>query len=543
MRISALAAGVLCATLVSSASFAGSEIIVESCPGGQNVEGFKVVEGNWMDSSGKSKVPGLQATQSKFMTAGKKAGTVRFTPQIPSDGKYQVFVTFCPSGNAAGVIYKIHCAEGDKQVTQDQNGRGAKSANVWNPLGTFSFKQGKDGYVEISDAGTGAPANPKDTNARVYADAISFVPEGSTPSGPVASATAPAAEAAKPASPALGAAAGASPAGSSAPSLAGALAPESASSSKLPSLPGAAGSAAPSSASPTPSSSPAGLASLGSALGNSPAASTMPSLTGSSTPASGAQPSLAGMPSLSAAAAPSTPSAPASGASTGSAGLPSLANAMGPSAATAPGSTATQPPLPPLATGAAAPEASQTPAAGAATAPAGLAALPNLGSSQPSPAAAGSSNPFGAAALGTPAASAAPADASASAASPLATGAAVASPAAQSGELPWFRDFFSAQASAKQNSKKILVFFEAKGSRVVARYDKEYLSSPAVRSVLESYVLCRIDFPQNTKLGYQLDVFAAGVIAITDANGKKENVILEIPANPEELAKRLQALK
>ncbi len=156
------------------------EIVVESCPGGQNVEWFSQVKGNWMQSVSKSKAPGVTAPKAMFKTAGSP-GAARFVPDIPVEGVYEVFATYPDSGNAVGVIYHIHSAEGDKEITIDQRGRDDRAkppANTWFSLGKYKFAKGKDGYVEIRDPQTGQGANPKEPNVRIYADAVKWVPEG-----------------------------------------------------------------------------------------------------------------------------------------------------------------------------------------------------------------------------------------------------------------------------------------------------------------------------------------------------------------------------
>ncbi|GIX44177.1 MAG: hypothetical protein KatS3mg130_0585 [Candidatus Sumerlaea sp.] len=104
--------------LITSA--AQTEIIIESAPDGQHSDWFQVVEGNWMESASKSKAPGLTATKAMFKTAGPTAGAARFVPDIPIAGKYEVFATYPDSGNAKGVIYKVHSAEG-RQRNRDRS--------------------------------------------------------------------------------------------------------------------------------------------------------------------------------------------------------------------------------------------------------------------------------------------------------------------------------------------------------------------------------------------------------------------------------------
>lgn len=104
-------------------------------------------------------------------------------------------------------------------------------------------------------------------------------------------------------------------------------------------------------------------------------------------------------------------------------------------------------------------------------------------------------------------------------------------------------DFGSAQATARNLKKNILVFFTAPGNRTVQRYESEFFSNAAVRASMDNFVLMRVVFPENTKLGYSMGIFGAGMIAITDAGGSKLGDITQIPPTPEDLAKRLGELK
>ena len=87
------------------------------------------------------------------------------------------------------VLYVIHSASGDQTRTFDQNGRLASAkpaADTWFSLGTYSFNKGQEGYVEIQDPLTGKVARDKDL-ARVYVDAVKFVPKGGAGARAVAS--------------------------------------------------------------------------------------------------------------------------------------------------------------------------------------------------------------------------------------------------------------------------------------------------------------------------------------------------------------------
>lgn len=109
--------------------------------------------------------------------------------------------------------------------------------------------------------------------------------------------------------------------------------------------------------------------------------------------------------------------------------------------------------------------------------------------------------------------------------------------------LQWNYDFGAATNTARALGRNILVFFTAQGNRAVAQYESRYFTDPAVRALLDNYVLVKVDFPRTTQLGYQLGIYGAGMIAVTDPTGTKLGSILRIPATPEDFIKEVQAIK
>lgn len=108
--------------------------------------------------------------------------------------------------------------------------------------------------------------------------------------------------------------------------------------------------------------------------------------------------------------------------------------------------------------------------------------------------------------------------------------------------LPWGFDFGAALNQARPQNKKVLVFFSAKGNHQAIAYETDYFKNPAVRSILDQYVLVKVDFPQNTRLGYTLDIYGAGQIAVTDATGTPIGRV-ETSTSADDLAKQLSAIK
>ncbi|AXA35858.1 Minus agglutinin [Candidatus Sumerlaea chitinivorans] len=556
--------------LITSA--AQTEIIIESAPDGQHSDWFQVVEGNWMESASKSKAPGLTATKAMFKTAGPTAGAARFVPDIPIAGKYEVFATYPDSGNAKGVIYKVHSAEGDKEIVIDQRGRDAAAkppSNTWFSLGTYHFSQGRDGYVEVRDPQTGLAANEKEPNVRVYADAVRFVPVGfELPPQFAAKSGQEAPKAAEGLPPGLPAA----PTGAPMPKLASAVPTAS---SALPSLDQAGGQKS------TPPSSSAGTLPPLSAVQSSGESASQ------ATPAAGGP----ALPSLNAASASLPPASPvASSAAQQLPSLSSLSTAQAPSQL--PG-TAGTPALPQLSAGTSA--LTPPPGTGLPPSPEGQPATPGLMSLSavsdqtqapplppiPSPASsgmplppletsaatpslpalAGTPTPLGGESgaaklpstqlLPTPVPAALPPQPASmpTVSSPptLPPVPSVAAPAPVGGapsgsNLPWVYDEGSAHAASRNTGKKVLVFFFAPGNTVADKYEKEFFPHPAVQATLNKFVLLKVNFPQNTKAGYKLQIFGAGNIAVTDAYGQKIGAITQLPATPEELASQLETL-
>lgn len=586
------------AALTCTAPLRAQEIIVESHPDGQNASGFKPVEGNWLPSEGKSKAPGLTATKAMFHDIGQgKPAAARFTISIPANGKYEVFSTYPPSGNATGVIYKIHTAEGDKEVPITQNGRlrGNKPpADEWFSLGKFQFKAGSEAYVEVRDPATGQAPNDKEPNRRIYADAIKLVGEGSAGAAG-ASAAAPARAPAQRAAgtpstapnvtpavtlPGLASAAptasSALPAGGPTPAAAPSLGGTSVAAntpapalSAMPSLP------TPLSAAVTPSlgglpslPTPVSAAGISAPSGLPSLPLTAPAAAGSALPSLGvASAATPTMPSLGEAGASTRPAVPPLGSvgsgSSSSSGLPALGALPSPAPFTAAAGSGGVPSLPGLGTPS---------SASGATAPASNSGLPGLtaltgqqtaaASSTPAPDSpfnlsgtpASSGAPSGLPALGTPAPglSAIPAlETPASAAPPLPDvsqtlpgATALATPVGTPADnIQWSHDFGAAQASARTARKNILIFFIAKGNRDVARYEREYFTDPAVRAAMDQFILLKVDFPSNTKLGYTFGILGAGMFAIADAVGGKIAIITQMPKDQADFASQLNQYK
>jgi hypothetical protein len=561
-----------------SALAAEYEIVVESGPDGARNTCFKAVSGNWMESTGKSRAEGLQGTKALFKTINTTPGSARFTPDIPVAGKYEVLVTYPDSGNASGVVYAVHSVAGDKETVQNQNGRDLNTkhpANSWFSLGVYEFAKGTDGYVEIRDPGTGKRAFEEEPNGRVYADAVKLVPEGFELPAEFAKA---AAKSPAPGQAGMPSMIPAKPGPESMPMLAAAVPTAS---SALPSL-GAPGQA-PAVAAVPPAIPPAtGLPNLGTApqggvpplpsLGATPTATSavgsMPALPGASAPQVPGLPSLAaGQPSTAMPSQPPPlPALAGTPAPSSVAGLPSLGEAQAPVAAapvppvsglpTLGEAIAPAPRLP-----GAVPVADAPPALPMLSAQPSTGAVPSLPGLEPAPAVSSASVPASAlpglpgVAPGAPSAGlppmpgvpGTPAEVPGLPSMALPAGIPPAPPAMSAGPagpggIQWMYDEGAAHAAARSLNKRVLMFFVAQGNRQAQKYENEYFGSPAVRAALDKFVLFKVDFPQNTRAGYKVKIFGAGMIAVTDANGDKLGAVTQIPASAEELATQLEAL-
>lgn len=516
-------------------------VIVESFDDGQNSDGFSQVEGSWHESVAKSAAEGLTATRSRYNDADSEAATARFTPDLPSPGKYEVFITYPPSGNASDIIYRVNTADGVQNLRLTQFGRELShrpTADQWYSLGVYNFEAGQNGYVEVSDPLTGESPQPSEPNARIYADAVKFVKvadsanvtalqaedeevaEQSAAEVDVAAVTR---EVDASTSPVMAPIAGEEVA--ALPSLPDS-APVPAGQGELPSLP-PAGPADASAGLPSlpdagaPTAAAAGLPSLPDASGGVPAAPVPPGLP--SLPEGTPAPAASDLPNLPAETAPgqtpAVPGLPAATAPDPAAVLPALPGTPGP----------VSPSLPSLA------PVTPTPAhtlPSVAETPARVGPAPTLRQPQvvPVPAAPPS--------VVQPGESATPA---------------VAAATPQDGhfsitthnpsQLEWMYDFGAAQAAARNQGKKVLVFFTAEHNRVAQSYETEMFNDPGVRQGLSQYVLMKADFSKNTRLAYSLGVFGAGVIVVVNDGGEVTSRVVQKPASGAELLTQLQSEK
>lgn len=513
-----------------------SAIIVESFSDGHNSQWFQT-EGKWVESAAKSSADGLKATRTVYNDANDDPGSARFIPDLPQAGKYEVFITYPTSGNASKIPYVVHTADGAQHLELTQFGReaGAKpAANQWYSLGVYNFKAGQEGYVEVSDPLTGERPHDAEVNARIYADAVMFVPVAdSTPVTPLTSGTA---AAAPETTEAVGAQA-------DNPDAMAPLSGENVAVTQLPSLPDAA-AAAPNLPS-LPDAPAANLPALPNASAAAPALPALPAtaqLPGLPADPAAALPGLpaatpagAGLPALPA-ATPATAQLPSLPASDSAAALPGLPAAPAAAALPALPAEATPDPisnLPSLATVTPTPvpqlpSPADTPVPAVAgmpgSAPGIVGAQPGFATPVPAP------PDFAAIGAGVP--TPIPAGEPLPAVSPSPTPSGYSITTHNPSGLPWMYDYGAALKAGRQQNKRVMVFFTSEHSRMAQEYETATFADPGVRQALAGYVLVKADFSRNTRLAYSLGVFGSGTVVVVDGDGTVRSRIIQRPASP-----------
>jgi hypothetical protein len=113
--------------------------------------------GNW--------IPSTSGAYLHDGDADKGTKTITFTPAIPSDGAYDVYLKWTQNRNrATNVPIEIITADGKKSVKVNQREKGG-----WVKIATGKFKAGNSASLTISN---------KDTDGHVIADAVRWVPAG-----------------------------------------------------------------------------------------------------------------------------------------------------------------------------------------------------------------------------------------------------------------------------------------------------------------------------------------------------------------------------
>jgi hypothetical protein len=108
--------------------------------------------------------------------------TLTFLPELPEAGKYEVRFAYTASANrASNVQVTVFSADGDKAITVDEKQVPTLEGHFIS-LGQHNFEKNGQGFVVVSNEGA---------NGHVTADAVQFLPAGSSTSGAHSTAVAP----------------------------------------------------------------------------------------------------------------------------------------------------------------------------------------------------------------------------------------------------------------------------------------------------------------------------------------------------------------
>jgi len=125
-----------------------------------NADPMFTAVGSWWSSTSSK---GYYNVDYRYALAGKGGKTVKWTPDIPLSGRYEVFTRYTSWRNrASDAEYNVKLNDGSvKTVNVNQRENGTK----WVSLGQYEFVDGQSQCVELSD----------DADGVVIADAVKFV--------------------------------------------------------------------------------------------------------------------------------------------------------------------------------------------------------------------------------------------------------------------------------------------------------------------------------------------------------------------------------
>ena len=136
---------------------------------------FSVEFGTWDVENG---IPDAFGGSHRIHGQGLGTERVRFTPDLPVDGTYEVYARWVSSENrATNATYTVTYSGGAALAPTNQQNPPAPDLTIgifdFELLGTFDFQAGTSGHVEVGTAGA---------NGAVSADAVQFtlIPEPST---------------------------------------------------------------------------------------------------------------------------------------------------------------------------------------------------------------------------------------------------------------------------------------------------------------------------------------------------------------------------
>ncbi len=145
------------------ASTGDSEIVIDNAGIGQS-DTSRSFSGAWCLSIGTNFFG-----SASLYSCGGGIDTYRWTPTIPSDRAYDVYVRWTSNPNrGTSVPFKVVHAGGTTTVNFNEQTAGG----VWTSVGRFTFTAGSSGYVETSDS-----------SGQANADAVRFVPASGPATG------------------------------------------------------------------------------------------------------------------------------------------------------------------------------------------------------------------------------------------------------------------------------------------------------------------------------------------------------------------------
>lgn len=126
-----------------------------------------VTSGEWHRSHGVAPYVGYAYLHER--NAGSADTKVRYTPELPNDGWYEVRMSYSPDANRASKVKVIiQTAAGQEiQFVDQRKPHGPLSPFV--SLGTYAFKSGKESFVELQGGA--------DAGGYIVADAVQWIPK------------------------------------------------------------------------------------------------------------------------------------------------------------------------------------------------------------------------------------------------------------------------------------------------------------------------------------------------------------------------------
>jgi hypothetical protein len=137
--------------------------------------------GEWKDSTFNNTYIGTGYTHDLDAAKGEKS--ITFQPDLPTTGKYEVWLAYSPGGNRADKVpVTVFSADGEKAVHVDMKAQ-PRVQGRFVSLGQFRFEKDGQSFVLVSNEGT---------KGHVCVDAVTFIPADKVPAA--VTPTAPAAK-------------------------------------------------------------------------------------------------------------------------------------------------------------------------------------------------------------------------------------------------------------------------------------------------------------------------------------------------------------